>query len=189
MGQINLVSWRQLPENVDFKAGDVLSLQNIVVSTFQQQITVTTSFETSVNVIEKDIAVTEEAKALDKTVQMKTMALTIKNFQSVSKCYLCRSATMPQQSHARSLTIDCTTCGSSFLKTKGGFSNQCSVMLLGHNWYNARYCVLFAVQFICRYLQTSVGISMLAFTYSNMLNNFKYVHYQYFDRDLANVGC
>lgn len=58
----------------------MLSLQNVVVLTFEQQITVTTSFETSLNVIEKDIAVTEEAKALDKTVQMKTTVLAIKNF-------------------------------------------------------------------------------------------------------------
>ena len=86
--QIDLVLWRQRAENVDFKAGDVLSLQNVVVSTFQQQITVTTSFETSLNVIEKDIAVTKEAKALDKPVQTKTTVLVIKNFQSVSKCFL-----------------------------------------------------------------------------------------------------
>ena len=145
-GQIDLVLWRQRAENVDFKTGDVLSLQNVVVSTFQDQTTVTTSFETSLNVIEKDIAVTEEAKALDKTVQMKATVLAIKNFQSVSKCFLCKSAIMPQQSHAQSLTIDCTTCGSSFLKTKGGFSNQCLLMLSDHNWYNAR---------------TSVSISML----------------------------
>ena len=91
---------RQRAENVDFKTGDVLSLQNVVVSTFQQQITVTTIFETSLHVIEKDIAVTEEAKASDKTVEMKTMVLTIKNFQSVSKCFLCKSAIMLQQSHA-----------------------------------------------------------------------------------------
>ena len=45
-GQIDLVLWRQRAEKVDFQAGDVLSLQNVVVSTFQQQTTITTSFET-----------------------------------------------------------------------------------------------------------------------------------------------
>ena len=120
--------------------------QNVVVLTFQDQTTVTTSFKTSLNVIEKDIAVTEEAKALDKTVQMKATVLAIKNFQSVSKCFLCKSAIMPQQSHALSLTIEFTTCESSFLKTKGAFSNQCLLMLSDHNWYKA---------------STSVSISML----------------------------
>ena len=33
-GQIDLVLWRKRDEKVDFKAGDVLSLQNVVVSTF-----------------------------------------------------------------------------------------------------------------------------------------------------------
>ena len=83
MGQIDLVLWRKRAEKVDFKAGDVLSLQNVVVSTFQQQTTVTTSFETSLSVIEKDIAVIEEAKELARTVQIMATVLAIKNFQSV----------------------------------------------------------------------------------------------------------
>ena len=41
-GQIDLMLWRKRAEKVDFKAGDVLSHQNVVVSTFQQQTTVTT---------------------------------------------------------------------------------------------------------------------------------------------------
>ena len=157
-GQIDLALWRKRAEKVDFKAGDVLSLQNVVVSTFQQQATVTTSFETSLSVIEKDIAVIEEAKELARTVQITATVLAIKNFQSVSKCLICKSAIVPQRSHAESLTIDCTTCGSSFLKAKGGFSNQCFVMLSDQNWYTAR---------------TSLSISI----YFNLLT----------DRDLTNV--
>ena len=60
-GHIYLVLWRQRAEEVNFKAGDVLSLQNVVVSTFREQTTVTTSFETALNIVDKDIAVNEAA--------------------------------------------------------------------------------------------------------------------------------
>ena len=54
-----MVLWRERAENVSFKTGDVLSLANVVVSSFNRQVNVTTSFETTISVVNEVMEVKE----------------------------------------------------------------------------------------------------------------------------------
>ena len=52
-GHIELVLWRERAETIQFKEGNVLSLQNVVLSTFNNQLSVTSTFETVITTLMK----------------------------------------------------------------------------------------------------------------------------------------
>ena len=141
-GHIDLVLWRQRAERINFETGDVLSLQNVVLSTFNDKTTVTTSFESTINVADDEIAVKEDAKSLNRKIELpSTTVLAVKNYQSVLKCFLCKSSFKPKESSVQSLMTSCPTCNASFLTKLAGSTNQCSVMLSDQTWYTARTSV------------------------------------------------
>ena len=57
-GHIELVLWREQADGTDFKEGNVLSLQNLVVSTFNYQLSITSPFETVITTQDEEMTVT-----------------------------------------------------------------------------------------------------------------------------------
>ena len=56
-GQIEMVFWRKRAENISFTDGDVLDLANMVVSKFNGQLQLTTTFESSIKVLDKELTI------------------------------------------------------------------------------------------------------------------------------------
>ncbi len=53
-GHIQLVLWRDRAENILFKHGDILSIENAVISNYGNTLTITTTLETTISVEEDD---------------------------------------------------------------------------------------------------------------------------------------
>ena len=53
-GHIQLVLWRDRAENIVFKHGDILSIENAVISNYGNTLTITTTLETTISVEEDD---------------------------------------------------------------------------------------------------------------------------------------
>ena len=66
-GHIELVLWRERAENIEFSEGDVLSLQNVVLSTFNNQLSVTSSFETVITTLNEEMTVASTQHPLPKS--------------------------------------------------------------------------------------------------------------------------
>ena len=137
-GQIALVLWREKAAEVGFKEGDVVSLQNIDVSIFNKQINVTTSFETTIKMIDEAMEVKEVPALRPKSnvASVVSSILAIKHFRCWYKCMLCKNSIMPEQ-YVRSDTLRCSSCSGIFLKSLAQMSNQCHVMLCHKKWYAA----------------------------------------------------
>ena len=73
-GHIELILWA---ENVSFKTGDVLSLANVVVSSFNRQVNVTTSFETAISVVNEIMEVKEKPDSMASTSNVVSMTTTV----------------------------------------------------------------------------------------------------------------
>ena len=139
VARVRKMLWRQRAERINFKTGHVLSLQNAVLSTFNEKTTVTTSFESTINVVDNEIAVREDAKSLNRKIELpSTTVLAVKNYQSVLNC---KSSFNPKESSVHSLMTSCPKCHASFLTKLAGSTNQCSVMLSDQTWCTARTSV------------------------------------------------
>lgn len=66
-GHIELVLWREQAENIEFSKGDVLSLQNLLLSTFNNQLSVTSSFETVITTLNEEMTVPSTQHPLPKS--------------------------------------------------------------------------------------------------------------------------
>ena len=78
------------------------------------------------------------------TMKYVTTILAIKDFQTASMCFLCKSTSPAEE---KTTTTYCPSCGGSFLTILTGVSNECSVMLANRKWYTANGSVSIALWF------------------------------------------
>ena len=102
-------------ERINFETGHVVYLQNVALSAFNEK-TVTTSFESTINVVDNEIAVTEDTRSLNRKIELlSTTVLSVNNYQNVLKCFLCKSSFNPKESSVHSLMTSGPKCLASFL--------------------------------------------------------------------------
>ncbi|XP_028415025.1 uncharacterized protein LOC114538104 [Dendronephthya gigantea] len=143
-GQMNLVLWRQRAQKVSFNTDDVILLENLVTTTFNGKMNLTTSFETTIKVQPGEkIEVVANLETFATKIEMTTAVLAIKNFQYARKCFLCKSTIV--QTAVNSVTTDCASCKGSFLSRLATVTNQCLVMLSDNNWYTATQSVILSL--------------------------------------------
>lgn len=137
-GHIELVLWRERAENIEFGKGDVLSLQNVVLSTFNNQLSVTSSFETVITTLNEEMTVASTQHPLPKSnvVSLETFIVAIKEFICTYTCIDCRKQIDPG-AYMESPTITCPTCSTMFLKESTQLSNHCMVRLNNKQWFSA----------------------------------------------------
>lgn len=113
-GHIELVLWRERAETITFVEGDVLSLENVIVSTFNNQPTLTTTFESVISKIDDQItvAVRNVKRRLAQStnvVSLTTYILAVKEFQYTYSCVNCRKGISPDALKG-SASVTCPTC-------------------------------------------------------------------------------
>ena len=140
-GVITMVLWRQRAENFNFKVNDVLHLENMVTTIFNNKVMLSTTFESSMVKVEEDIKV----PAIEKLQSQKrslistseTSVLAVKDFKAAYKCLSCKADIQPRKTGSDAL-ITCPTCSTSFLACTGSISSECMVLLsCDHQWYSA----------------------------------------------------
>lgn len=92
-GQMELILWREQADVICFKNGDVLRLENVVVSKFNGQLNLTTAFETSITVLDEEMTVARSAKrplATCNVICTQASILAVKEFIATYSCLACR---------------------------------------------------------------------------------------------------
>ena len=136
-GHMNLVLWRERAENINFIEGDVLALQNMVVSNFNNHVSLTTSFDAGITKLEEQMSVSQP-KAFPKSnvTSLETLILALKEFNCTFKCISCRMD-INQNATCTSPMLKCPTCSTMFLKNTAQLNNQCMVLLPNNQWFTA----------------------------------------------------
>ena len=137
-GQMELVLWRERAENVNFKEGDVVHLDNMVASKFNGQLNLTTTFESCISLLEEEIKVAKSAKrSLSKcnVISVDTSVLAIKELMCTYSCLACREALHVSNS---AHLVTCPKCSCSFLKSRLTPNHKCMILLSKNNqWFTA----------------------------------------------------
>ena len=133
-----MVLWREQANNIGFTEGNVIILENVVVSKFNSQCSLTTTFETLITVVEESmtIASTQHPRPKSDVVSLNTSILAIKEFSCMHTCIDCRSE-ITSDHHMRALAITCPTCSTTFLKQEAQLSNHCMILLSDKKWVKA----------------------------------------------------
>ncbi|KAK3746091.1 hypothetical protein QZH41_004628 [Actinostola sp. cb2023] len=163
-GEIPLVLWRDQAKACVLEKGNVVKIQNAVVSSFNKKRYVTTTFETSIELINDDLEVDESAshhtRAKPHVISsIETAIEAIKEYRSVVKCVNCRSDIVyvpkakGKNSSVNQVIIRCNACSTVFMAKSGMIVNECK-FLVGEEWYLARTTV---VQYILERSEPSVN--------------------------------
>ena len=117
-------------------------LQNVVVSTFNHQISLTTTFKTQMQVISESMTVTSSEHSLPKSnvVSLTTSILAINEFTCNYSCIECKKE-INAGACKEVAAITCPTCGTIFLKSSVSVNNNCMVMLADRKWFQAHTSV------------------------------------------------
>ena len=137
-GVITMVLWRQRAENFNFKVNDVLHLENMVTTIFNNKVMLSTTFESSMVKVEEDIKVPAIEKLQSRKRSListsETSVLAVKDFKAAYKCLSCKADIQPRKTGSDALI----TCPTSFLACTGSISSECMVLLsCDHQWYSA----------------------------------------------------
>ena len=135
-GHIDLVLWRDQAESINFEKGDVLMLENIVVSTFSNQISLTTTFERQMKVVSESMTVTSTEHPKCDVVPLTSSVLAIKEFACTYSCIDCKKEIDIGDCKDVEV-ITCSTCSSMFLESCASVNNRCLVMLDDRKWFKA----------------------------------------------------
>ena len=89
-GHTEFVLWRERADNFHFSESDVLSLENAVVSNFNNTISLTTTFKTTITKVDELITVVTTKRPLPKSnlVSLQSSILAIKEFSCAYTCAL-----------------------------------------------------------------------------------------------------
>ena len=143
-GFISLVLWKERAVKFNFHVNDVIRLENGVTTTFNNNIMLTTAFESTITKVGKDINVPAggrqpgRKRSLISSVESDVLA--IKDFKAVYKCFCCKGEI--DCSGGSQLLITCRTCGTVFLSSSASISNECKVLLsYNQQWFFANSAV------------------------------------------------
>lgn len=117
-GHIQLVLWRDRAENVQFSVGNVLGLQNVVVSNYGHTLNLSTTFVTGMKKFVEDMMVPAAAKRpLPKSnvVSLESPILAIEEF-SCSFSWIDYRNKVGFDAYNANVVIKCPACSSMFLK-------------------------------------------------------------------------
>lgn len=142
-GVINMVLWRQRAVHFEFSVDDVILIENAVTTTFNNQLMLSTAFETTFLKIEESISVpptgrrATRKRGLISTYEARVLG--VKEFKAIYKCISCKGEIdhTPGNSGAEIL-LCCPACTTVFLVSPAAVFNKCSVLLShDHEWYSA----------------------------------------------------
>ena len=90
-GHIDLVLWRERAENFEFSAGDVLSLQQIVVSNYNRVVALTATSETLITKVDESMRVQTVQRPVAKSnvMTLETCVLALREFKCEYLCIYC----------------------------------------------------------------------------------------------------
>ena len=147
-GHIELVLWRERAESVTFNEGDVLCLENVVVSKFNNLFTLTTTFETAISKVDDQMAnvavrsVKRQLSRPSNVVSLNTSIRAVKEFQCTLSCLSCRKTISPDSVEGNLIT--CPTCSTMFLTERATLNNSCMILLEDNRWFKANTSVSFS---------------------------------------------
>ena len=123
-GHINLVMWRERAESITFKEGDVLILESMVLSKFNDVVSITTTFESSIIKVDEDISTCPAPKAPKKSniVSLVAPVTAVKQFVCTYKCINCKIDVDPEGNSGQMLKS--TTRSAMFLKQAAQANNR-----------------------------------------------------------------
>jgi ssDNA-binding replication factor A large subunit len=146
-GEIELILWRERADVIAFEDGNVLNLENIVVSKFNGKLNLTTAFESSITILDEEMTVARPTKRpLPKSniISMEASVRAIKEFISTFSCMACRKQIDLADVQGIGGLISCPTCSCTFLKSALPPAQKCLILLSDNNqWFTAHTKVRF----------------------------------------------
>ncbi|CAB4035103.1 Hypothetical predicted protein, partial [Paramuricea clavata] len=145
-GEIELILWREWADVIAFEDGNVLNLENIVVSKFNGKLNLTTAFESSITILDEEMTVARPTKRpLSKSniISMEASVRAIKEFISTFSCMSCRKQIDLADVQGIGGFISCPTCSCTFLKSALPPAQKCLILLSDNNeWFTAHTKVI-----------------------------------------------
>ena len=137
-GSLVIVFWRQQASTLIFEEGDVLSVKNLRISTWNGKVTGNVTVETELTIIDEEIKVTQAVLPKPSNIVSTTpQILAIKDFIVTSKCRNC-SATQPINTASK--LYKCSQCTAISMKGSGVKKDlRCNVLISDpkEQWYTA----------------------------------------------------
>ena len=145
-GRMQLVLWRDRAENVEFNVGNVLCIQNAVMSIHGHTLNLTTTFETSFTKLDQvmTVAAATEPSLNSNSVFLTSSILAIKEFSCKYSCIGCRKD-IDSNGSEDSIIVTCPTCSSMFLRELAVPTNRCQILLNNKQWFQIYGDVSFTV--------------------------------------------
>lgn len=145
-GSIILVLWRDRAENISFAVNDVLSVENVGTTTYNNTINLSTNSQTNIKKIQdpslQNLTTTPALQShfpQDKITSVNTKILGIKDFKQQANCINCKNS-IPIPSADQ--VLECPICSATFLIEDSHITNECSLLLKQEQptqqWYTAK---------------------------------------------------
>lgn len=137
-GHIDLVLWRDRADNAEFEEGDVLGLENIILSEFNNHLSLTATLETTITKLNENMTVSAappKPSPKSNVISMQASILGLKEFSSTFKCIGCHMDVDPKRTAGPMLK--CPTCSTLFLKQSAHLGNRCMLLLTNNKWFAA----------------------------------------------------
>ena len=91
-GHVDLVLWRDRADNAEFEEGDVLGLENMVLSEFNNHFSLTATLETIITKLNENMTISAappKPSPKSNVISMQTFILGLKEFSCTFKCIGC----------------------------------------------------------------------------------------------------
>ena len=144
-GNITMVLWRDQAQDFNFQDNDIVAIDNVLASSFNNQINISSTSETTITkVVDEDLANLQPnmtQKPVVKSIITTTTSniLSIKDFQAKAQCINCHHYNHLSQPEEE--IVNCTSCSAQFLKDQANIINECSILLTMENskqWFTAK---------------------------------------------------
>lgn len=154
-GQIEIVFWREMAECIDFEVNDVISIENVYASKFNQVFHLTCNSQTCIKKLDEEMEVVTGQPVAKDTPSVVTCIEeyieAYKDFKCVIRCVNCQTETELTDKNKRLKTnggyvVRCSTCSTTFLGTSVGAVNECK-FLIADQWYIGRKAVSIVIEF------------------------------------------
>lgn len=147
-GCITLVLWREKALTFEFEKNDIISVENVGTSVFNNKINLSQTSETVIKIINDDelenveVVGFHKAETASVITSVTSNIIGVKDFKVTSPCVNCRNQITLENNGSQQEPMDvieCSSCHTVFLVDDERIANECC-LLLGYNnsWVTAK---------------------------------------------------
>lgn len=143
-GLIVLVFWRDMAENIDFAVNDVVSVENVVTSSYNNKINLSATSQTIIRKIEdpvlQNVSGNFSSPVFQDTItSVNTKIVSMKDFKQQAICINCKNSIPINTSDKDAELLQCGVCTATFLIQDTKILNEYSFFLKDNQqWFLAK---------------------------------------------------